>query len=324
MPSKKFLEPDFFKSSKKILITGARGFIGSNLYKQLIKQKHKLILTSRSPWTRKNTQNKKDITYVQYSQENPEQLEKTLENEKVDLVFHLSAQSSVAASWKNKSKTFHSNLMETINISEILSRFNSPPLFFASTSEVYHPMTTIATEKIELDKRPNNPYGLSKWYCEQYLRDINYPRYLIARFFPMIGTNQKDSFVIPSFCRQVSKIKKNNERLSVGNLNVSRYFMSIEDGIKAILLITNNASNREIINVSSTKITSLKQILLHLKELSNIDFEIYVDPHKLRPIDNSGEQLSQPNKTLIQMGWKEEKNLKQQLNEILKYYESRN
>jgi UDP-glucose 4-epimerase len=220
---------------KRILITGGAGFIGRNLYRNLLAKKHEIIVLddfSSSPIINSNQQNLKviDSSILDF-----EKLLKTADES--DCIVHLAARGSVPRSFKNPRSTFESNVIGTFNVCEV-GRILRIPIIFASSSSVYG-SNTLETKSENDWTSPISPYGSSKLSGESLL--VSYSRSFklrsaAFRLFNVYGPGQRPeheySAVIPRWIW--SSI--NSEELKVfGDGSTTRDFTYVDDVVEIII-----------------------------------------------------------------------------------------
>lgn len=179
----------------RALITGAAGFIGTNLAKRLLEEGNEVILLDNLSRAGSN----QNLTWLQASfSEAPfervdirerEALEATLrEYGPLDAVFHLAAQVAVTSSIDDPMADFETNALGTLNLLEaVRSSESDPVVLFSSTNKVYGSLSDLqvyedetryrfrkidaVSEETPLDLY--SPYGCSKGAADQYVRDYH-------------------------------------------------------------------------------------------------------------------------------------------------------
>uniref|UniRef100_A0A7C3J6A1 NAD-dependent epimerase/dehydratase family protein n=1 Tax=candidate division WOR-3 bacterium TaxID=2052148 RepID=A0A7C3J6A1_UNCW3 len=250
---------------KKVLITGAEGFVASFLYK-VLKEKYDVEGTYFV---------EKDLGYKSYKLDltDKKNVFEFFEKNSYDFIFHLAGQSSTKVSLKDPYLTYNVNINSTLNILESLRLYQSKTKFiFISTSDVYGlPKYLPIDEKHPTN--PQNPYSNSKKICEEIIE--SYERfginYIIIRAFNHIGVGQNENFFIPSLIRKIKETQ--DGKVKVGNLNLKRDFTDVRDMVYAYSLSMELKNG--IYNICSGKSYSLKYIADYLVKLSgkNITFE---------------------------------------------------
>lgn len=240
-----------------------------------------------------------------------------------DMIINLAAISSVGASWGIPQTTMMVNVVGALNIMEAAKNCRtSPKVMFIGSSEEYVTISEPISEKTELDA--SNPYGISKVTQERFAklyRDRYGMKIYCVRPFNHTGVGQRDSFVLPSFCKQVAEIEKSGKPgvIKVGNLTVQRDFSHVKDIVRAYRLIIESDNCEAVYNVGSGKAYPLKEILDYIVGLSSQKIEVEVDPERFRPSDQP--VICCDHKLITkELGWKPEFTVFDALREMLEYY----
>lgn len=206
-----------------------------------------------------------------------------------DMIINLAAISSVGQSWSIPQITMSVNVIGALNIMEAAKRCDPmPKVMFIGSSEEYEVSDKPLNESTPLNA--NNPYGISKvaqeQFAQMYSKNFGLQIYCV-RSFNHTGVGQRDSFVLPSFCKQVAEIEKSGKPgvIEVGNLTVKRDFSHVKDIVKAYRMIIESDDSSIIYNVGSGQTFSLRELLNYIVGLSGADIQIKVDPKRFRPTD---------------------------------------
>lgn len=269
---------------KKVLIIGASGFVGKYLVNEFISNGYEVIASDKS--NKGNLPN--EVSFYPMDILNQEQVKNVIEECNPDYVVNLAAISSVGASWKMPQKTIEVNVIGTLNILEVLKDKKCKILLIGSSEEY-----DICSEPLKEENiiNANNPYGISKvaqenfakMYIEKYGMKI-----ACTRSFNHTGIGQLDSFVIPSFCKQVAEIEKSGKdgKIYVGNLSAYRDFSDVEDVVRVYRILLENENDYLVYNVGSGKAHKIEDLLEYIISLSSKNIEIIVDKEKYRTVDN--------------------------------------
>ncbi len=266
---------------RKILVTGSEGFVGTHLTKVLTQVGYDIVSTCH-PLLRPP---KGD--YVPLDILNLEMTRDTMKTHKPDVIFHLAAISSVSKSFRDTHLTYNTNIMGTVNICEAARLLkNKVYLIFVSTCEVYKSGEGLAeTSEIFL----NNPYAVSKYAAELVCHN-----YMVAgldctilRPFTHTGPGQSEYFVLPTIAKQVAEIEQNKRPplIEIGNTEVKREFMNVQDVVNAYKLAIEKCKTGEVYNIASNQGYTLARVLGIFKKLSKQDFEVRTDPSRIRGVD---------------------------------------
>jgi nucleoside-diphosphate-sugar epimerase len=232
---------------KRILVTGADGFIGRRLTKKL-----------------------KDMgcDVIEYTSQNGDIASAPFNAEGVSHVFHLAAMTYVPLSWKNPFEFYRVNVMGTENILE-LCRKNLCSLTFMS-SYIYGIPTHNPVPETHIAK-PNSPYNHSKFICENlcefYNKAFNVST-TVFRPFNVYGNGQSFNFLIPTIISQL--FDENKETIEVMDLKPARDYVYIDDVIDALVLSIGKAGYN-VYNIGSGESASVESIICMLIELSAIN-----------------------------------------------------
>jgi len=232
----------------KILVTGAKGFIGSHLVSKLNRLNYQVIPfdIDVGDVTNENSLNRyfdKDITHV----------------------FHLAGKTFIPDSWSNPHSFFKINVMGTLNVLEFCRKKEAT--FILLSSYLYG-----EPEYLPIDEnhclKAFNPYGQSKFLAEQLARfytDSFDMRSFIFRVFNVYGPGQSAAFLIPEIIAKIRAVEKSC--IDLKDLRPCRDYIYIDDLIDALILAIEG--NPGIYNVGSGISYSVKEIAECLLDLEN-------------------------------------------------------
>lgn len=238
----------------RYLVTGGAGFIGSNLIKRLLEEKHSIIcIDNFSSGNRLNISN--FLTHPEFKLIDHD-ITQVIDIE-TDGIWHLACPASPKYYGRNPIETSKINFIGTYNLLE-LARKNKSPIIFASTSEIYgnpevHPQNEIYNGSVNTnDSRSCYKEGkrIAESLCFDYKR-IHNMNIKIARIFNTYGPNMMpdDGRVISNFV--TSAILKKPLFVN-GDGNQTRSFCYVEDLIDALILLFNSSTN-DPINLGNPK-----------------------------------------------------------------------
>ncbi|MFQ7007757.1 MAG: GDP-mannose 4,6-dehydratase [Parasutterella sp.] len=142
-----------------------------------------------------------------------------------------------------------------------------------------------------LPANPCNFYAVTKacqnMISQVYANGFNLPL-VLTRTFNHFGPGQKDTFVVPSFCKQIAEIEILNKEpiINVGNLEAYRDFTDVRDVARAYVHLAMFGRVGEVYNVGGGKPYSIKEILDILLSFSAKKIKVVIDEKKFRPIDS--------------------------------------
>ncbi len=270
---------------KKVLIFGVGGFVGDYLSRAFIDKNYEVYgtdIVKGELLSEKVIFSTSDIT-------NKNEVSELIEKVMPDYIINLAAISSVGLSWKIPQKTLEINTFGTLNIIEA-AREKCPgaKLLLIGSSEEYLPSDKPISEEYEINS--NNPYGMSKMmqenlaqmYVENYGMNI-----VCVRSFNHTGVGQKESFVLPSFCKQAAEINKTGKdgTIYVGNLSAERDFSDVRDIVRAYVMLVESNITNGIYNVGSGDSHTIQEMLDYICSLADVKINVQTDPERYRPVD---------------------------------------
>jgi len=188
-----------------ILLTGGAGYIGSVTTTKLIKKNKKVVVIDDLS---EGSQEAVSCKAILYKGDFGDKvlLRKIFAKHKIDSVMHFAASANVPDSVINPQKYYANNVLNTISLLQIMLEFDVKKIIFSSTAAVYgEPQYTPIDEKHP--KEPINPYGFSKLFIEQILKDYADAyklKYIIFRYFCAAGaidengeSREKETHLIP-------------------------------------------------------------------------------------------------------------------------------
>lgn len=270
---------------KKVLIFGAGGFVGSYLSREFLEHGYSVYGSDRIQGENLPDEVRFRIADLMDSTD----VENIINQVAPDIIVNLAAVSSVGMSWSIPQTTIQVNVVGALNIMEAAHKSQKKAkILLIGSSEEY-----IVSDFPMSEDRPlnaSNPYGISKVTQEQFAkmyREQYGLKIYCVRPFNHTGIGQKDSFVLPSFCKQAAEIEKSGRPgvMKVGNLTVKRDFSHVRDVVRAYRMIAESDDCRIIYNVGSGKPYSLQEMLEYIVGLSSQKIEIEIDSTKFRPTD---------------------------------------
>lgn len=306
---------------KKVLIFGAGGFVGPYLAQEFMEHDYDVVGSDqvnagKLPQT---------VKFIEADILDAEAVQRIIATEQPDMVVNLAGISSVGASWSIPQTTVSVNVIGALNIMETARKAaKKPKLMFIGSSEEY----VISDYPINEDRPLNasNPYGISKVtqeeFAKMYTQNFGLQIYCV-RPFNHTGIGQRDSFVLPSFCKQVAEIAKNGKPgvMKVGNLEIKRDFSHVKDITRAYRMIIESDDSSLTYNVGSGQVYSLRKLLEYIIAQSKTDIQIEVDPERFRPTDQPTVCCDY---TLIRnrLGWEPQYSVFDALKEMYAFYKS--
>ena len=308
---------------KSVLIFGIGGFVGPYLAQEFLDAGYKVSGSDIA----EGAHLPQSVSFYQANLLDSAAVHNVLIKTTPTIVINLAAISSVGLSWRMPQKTIEVNVIGTLNILEGIKQLKSlPKILLIGSSEEYDISSTPMSEKQPI--QANNPYGISKVtqerfatiYKEQYGLKVYY-----VRPFNHTGIGQRDSFVLPSFCKQVAEIEKSGKSgtIKVGNLEAWRDFSHVKDIVRAYRMVVESDESNMVFNIGSGEAYSLKDLLSYIVSLATMDIKVEIDSERFRPIDNP--YICCDNSFIRkELGWQPELSVFDALNEMYNYYLNEN
>ncbi|HFQ62044.1 MAG TPA: UDP-glucose 4-epimerase GalE [Epsilonproteobacteria bacterium] len=181
-----------------ILVTGGAGYIGSHTTILLIEAGYDVIIFDNFSNASKESIKRvekivgQNITLIEGDIRNKTDLEKVFENYSIDAVIHFAGLKAVGESVEKPLTYYDNNIYGTIVLCETMAKYNCKSIVFSSSATVYgDPHTTPIKEDFPLSA--TNPYGRSKLFIEEMLRDLhlsdNTWNIVLLRYFNPVGAH---------------------------------------------------------------------------------------------------------------------------------------
>ena len=299
-------------AGKKVLVTGADGFIGSHLTEQLVRQganvKAFVLYNSFNSWGWLDSSPKeitRELEIFAGDVRDPHGVRKAVEG--CDVVMHLAALIAIPYSYHSPQTYVETNVSGTLNIVQAATDLGVEKVVHTSTSEVYGTARFVPiTEDHPLQGQ--SPYSASKIGADQiamsFYSSFETPVALI-RPFNTYGPRQSARAVIPTIIGQLANGKK---KIKLGSLHPTRDFNYVKDTVAGFIAVAESEkSTGEVINIGSNYEVSIGETANIIAELMDVQLDIETEDQRLRPKKSEVERLWADNaKALSLTGWKPE------------------
>lgn len=315
--------------SKRVLVTGADGFIGSHLVEYLIEKGHKV-----RAFVQYNSFN----SYGWLDSFSKELLEKVeifagdirdpngvrVAMEDIDYVFHLAALIAIPYSYHSPDSYIDVNIKGTLNVLQAARLHKTERVIVTSTSEVYGTAQYVPID----EKHPfqgQSPYSASKIgadrIAESFFRSFNIP-VTIVRPFNTFGPRQSARAVIPTI---ITQLLNNEVSIKLGDLTPTRDLLYVKDTVSGFYEIAiSDKTKGEEINIATQTEISIGDLAQKLINTINPNAEIITDDIRLRPKNSEVLRLLGANEKIMKLtNWKQKFTLDEGLKSTIDWFSNK-
>jgi NAD dependent epimerase/dehydratase len=309
-------------SRKKVLVTGAGGFIGSHLIERLIDLgadvKGFARYNSRNDWGLLEIIPSQKLDSLQIISGDLQDYDAVFSAVRdVDVIFHLGSLISIPYSYIRPRDTIENNILSTLNILTAARDLGVEKVVHTSSSEVYGTALYVPID----EKHPlqgQSPYSASKIgadkIAESFYCSFDLPVATI-RPFNTYGPRQSARAIIPTIITQAIE----QEKIKLGSLFPTRDYTFVKDTVNGFISTAESKSSiGEVINIGSNFEISMGDLAQRISSLLNKDIEITQDSSRVRPLKSEVKRLWCDNaKAKRLLGWEPQVSLDEGLKETI-------
>ena len=312
---------------KKVLVTGADGFIGSHMVEELVRKGYSVrafsYYNSCNTWGWLDTLAPEILSQIEVvcgDIRDPYGVKKAIEG--VDMVFHLAALIAIPFSYHSPDAYVDTNIKGTLNVLQAAKELNVERVLITSTSEVYG-----TAKYVPIDEnhpfQGQSPYSATKIgadrLAESFYRSFDLP-VSIVRPFNTFGPRQSARAVIPTI---ITQLLGGRQQIKLGLLSPTRDFNYVKDTVSAYIAIAE--SDRTIgqeINIATGKEISIGDMAKVIIAQLNPKAEIICEEERLRPENSEVNRLLGSNQKLKELTeWKQKYSFEDGIQETIKWFE---
>jgi NAD dependent epimerase/dehydratase len=312
---------------KRVLVTGAAGFIGSHLVERLVREGHQVRAyvhyNARNDWGNLELaapEVKREIEVVTGDIADPFSVRHATRG--VQVVYHLSSLIAIPYSYVAPQSYVQTNVQGAINVLQAAREEGVERVVHTSTSECYGTAQYVPID----EKHPlqgQSPYSASKvgadMLAESYWRSFELP-VAIIRPFNTFGPRQSARAVIPTIISQALK----GGTIKLGSLSPTRDMNYVDNTVDGFLAVASNpAAVGQVINVGSGREISIGDLAKLIVQLVGSTSEVVEDTQRIRPANSEVERLLCGNdKARSLLGWAPRVGLEEGLQRSIEWFRS--
>lgn len=309
---------------KKILVTGAAGFIGSHLVEELVKQGHRV-----KAFVRYNARNDwgwlqclpciSDIEICTGDIRDYDSVKHAMRG--VEVVFHLAALVGIPYSYLTPLAYIKTNVEGTYNILQAAREEGVERVIHTSTSEVYGTALYVPIDE-EHPLQAQSPYAASKIGADQlalsFHRSFGLP-VVVVRPFNTFGPRQSARAIIPTI---ITQVLAGTQTIRLGNLHPTRDFNYVLDTVSGIITVgLAEGTVGQVVNLGSGREISIGELVLMVAKLFGKEIYIQQEEPRVRPPGSEVERLLCDNRKARRLtGWEPRYTLEEGLRETINWF----
>lgn len=310
---------------KKVLVTGADGFIGSHLTESLLEKGYEVkaftMYNSFNTWGWLDTLPKNKLDQIEIFSgdiRDPNGVREAMKG--MEGVFHLAALIAIPFSYHSPDSYVDTNIKGTLNVLQAARELETERVLITSTSEVYGTANYVPID----EKHPyqgQSPYSATKIgadrLAESFYRSFDLP-VSIVRPFNTYGPRQSARAVIPTI---ITQLLSGKEEIKLGALTPTRDFNYVKDTAAGFIAIAESERTiGEEINIATQQEISIGNLAKEIINQINPNVRIICDEQRLRPQKSEVNRLLGSNEKIMKLtDWKIKYTFEQGIKETVEW-----
>lgn len=317
-------------SNKRVLITGADGFIGSHLVESLLLEGCQIrafvCYNSFNSWGWLDSLAKEKLSQIEIFAgdiRDPNGVRTAMKN--IEVVFHLAALIAIPFSYHSPDSYIDTNVKGTLNIVQAAKDLGIERVLVTSTSEVYGTAQYIPIDENH-PRQAQSPYSASKIgadaIADSFYRSFDLPL-TIVRPFNTYGPRQSARAVIPTI---ITQLLNGKEEIKLGDIIPTRDLLFVEDTARGFIEIakSDNLIGHDC-NIATQSEISVGELAEELINQINPSAKIITDSERLRPEKSEVFRLFGANEKIKAFtGWAPQNTLEQGLSKTIEWFRDAN
>ena len=332
---------------KKVLVTGGAGYIGSHTAVELLEKGHEIVIVD--DFSNSNEESLeaikkitgKNFSFYEGNVCDKDFLRKVFEKENIDSVIHFAGFKAVGESVLNPIKYYQNNIGSTLSLVEVMKENEVYNLVFSSSATVYD-ISKIQPIKEDFPLSASNPYGYTKLFIEQILKDLSVSddkwNIVLLRYFNpigahksgLIGENPKGipnnlmPYIVKVATGEYDKLHVFGNDYDTKDGTGVRDYIHVVDlakgHIKAIEYIKNNGG-LGIFNLGTGRGCSVIELIETFEKVNNIKIPYVIEERRPGDID---EYYGDPTLANQILNWQAEKTLEDMCEDAYRFINKSN
>jgi UDP-glucose 4-epimerase len=280
-----------------ILVTGGLGFIGSHIVVELLNRNYNVVVIDNLSNSKITVKNKieqitnKTFDLFVFDICDKILLEDVFKKFQFTSIIHLAGLKAVGESINKPLKYYNTNLLSTLNLLEMIDKYNISKFIFSSSATVYGTPTEIPLfETSQTGLNITNPYGRTKYMLEEIIKDFSLTsecNFIILRYFNPVGSHESGligedpndipnnlmPYILKVATKEFNKLSIYGNDYDTHDGTCIRDFIHVVDlalaHVKSLELYSNN--KLEIFNIGTGKGTSVLELVNIFSSTNLID-----------------------------------------------------